>query len=96
MDHVVCGDDVKNGKPEPDLFLCALHKFPGVKPEEALVFEDSPLGILAANKAGIPAIFVPDEHMNVKTSLEQVGAVPLLTIPSLEKFDFSKFKWEIN
>ena len=51
MDHVVCGDEVKNGKPAPDLFLAALGKFTGydIKPEEALVFEDSPLNLLISS-----------------------------------------------
>ena len=95
MDHVVCGDEVKNGKPAPDLFLAALGKFTGydIKPEEALVFEDSPLGIKAANVAGMKSVFVPDPHVNIEKSLKENDATPDLTIESLDKFDFDKFEW---
>ena len=93
MDHVICGDDVAHGKPEPDLFLAALHKWEGIAPESALVFEDSPLGIKAANRAGMPAIFVPDPHMNAEKALAEYDAKPLLTISSLEEFPYDKFEW---
>ena len=93
MDFIVTGDEVENGKPAPDLFLAALHKFPGIKPEEALVFEDSPLGIDAANRAGMPSVFIPDPNMDYQKALEDQGAKPTLIIPSLEEFDFSKWKW---
>ncbi|EAY12714.1 haloacid dehalogenase-like hydrolase family protein [Trichomonas vaginalis G3] len=93
MDVTVCGDEVEHGKPAPDLFLAALAKFPGIKPEEALVFEDSPLGIKAANLAGMPSVFVPDEHLDIEKSLADQQAVPTYIIDSLEHFDFNKFKW---
>ena len=91
---IICGDEVKHGKPEPDLFLAALSKFEGIKPEEALVFEDSPLGILAANRAGIPSVFVPDSHIDIDKSLDDQGAKPILTISSFDKFDFNLFNWK--
>lgn len=93
MDHVICGDDVEHGKPEPDLFLAALAKWGNIKPENALVFEDSPLGIKAANRAGIPAVFVPDPHVNAEAALKDNNAVPILTIHSLEEFNFDIFNW---
>ena len=55
----VCGDEVTNGKPDPECFETALRKA-GVQPDEACVLEDSEMGIMAAYKAGIPAICVPD------------------------------------
>ena len=94
MDHCFTGDHVQKGKPAPDLFLMALHKWEGIKPEEALVFEDSPLGIKAANNAGIPAILVPDKDLDTESSLKNIDAEPLLIIPSLKDFDYSKFIWE--
>ena len=94
MDHVICGDDVEKGKPEPDLFLAALHKWDGIAAENALVFEDSPLGIKAANRAGIPAIFIPDSHMDAEAALKEYDAVPILTIKSLEDFPFDRFNWQ--
>ncbi|OHS95943.1 putative pseudouridine-5'-monophosphatase [Tritrichomonas foetus] len=93
MDHIVTGDHVKRGKPAPDLFLKALHKWEGIKPEEALVFEDAPNGVKAANNAGIPVIFIPSEKVDVEKVLKEYDAHPLMTIESLDKFDFSQFIW---
>lgn len=43
------------GKPHPDLFLEAARRL-GVAPEACLVFEDAPLGIEAARRAGMRAV----------------------------------------
>ena len=91
MHHVVCGDQVERGKPFPDLFLAALNKFDSIKPENALVFEDSPLGIKAANSAGIPAIFIPDSHLDVEKALKDADAHPICILSSLEEFPWEKF-----
>ena len=93
MDHCITGDCVQKGKPAPDLFLVALEKWGDVKPEEALIFEDSPLGIAAANNAGIPAIYIPDPHLDSDEVLAEHGAKPLLKLKSLEDFDYSLFDW---
>jgi HAD superfamily hydrolase (TIGR01509 family) len=54
---VVTAEEVEHGKPAPDLFLLAAERM-GVAPEQCLVFEDSPLGILAAERAGMGAVLV--------------------------------------
>ena len=46
-------------KPNPDLFLLALNQLQ-VKKEAAVVFEDSPNGVLAAKRAGIYVVAVPN------------------------------------
>jgi sugar-phosphatase len=51
------GDDVRNGKPDPEGFLKAAHVL-GVGPDEALVFEDSRAGLLAARAAGMRSMFI--------------------------------------
>ncbi len=43
------------GKPHPDLFLGAAQRM-GVSPESCVVFEDAPLGVEAARRAGMRAI----------------------------------------
>jgi hypothetical protein len=86
--------DVARGKPEPDLFLAALRRWDGVDAANALVFEDSPLGIAAANRAGMPAVFVPDSHVDPVKSLREYGATAVLTLASLELFDFDRFDWQ--
>ena len=60
FDTILTADDVLHVKPDPDLFLLALSRL-DLAPSEAMVFEDSPNGILAANAAGITCIAVPNE-----------------------------------
>lgn len=56
---VKCRQDVERIKPHPDLFLAALTALQ-VRADEALVFEDSPNGVLAANRAGVRVVAVPN------------------------------------
>ena len=55
----ICGDEVVNGKPNPEIFLKACQKL-DVLPSQALVLEDSQTGIQAAFDAKIPVICIPD------------------------------------
>lgn len=52
---IITADDVTRGKPFPDLFLTAADRA-GVDPTRCLVIEDSPFGVEAAHRAGMPAI----------------------------------------
>ena len=56
---VVCKDEVKKTKPNPDIFLKAADKLM-VKPEQCIVIEDSSAGIEAAFNAGMIPIHVVD------------------------------------
>jgi beta-phosphoglucomutase family hydrolase len=47
--------DVARGKPHPDVFLLAAQRC-GVHPAGAIVFEDAPLGVEAARRAGMRAV----------------------------------------
>lgn len=55
MDTVVSPTDGVRGKPHPDIFLEAARRL-GVPPEQCIVFEDAPLGIEAARRAGMMAV----------------------------------------
>ncbi|HCW53956.1 MAG TPA: HAD family phosphatase [Clostridium sp.] len=59
FDEIVTGDDISNGKPDPEIFLKAANKL-GVKPEECIVIEDSPAGIQAAFNGHMYGIHVED------------------------------------
>lgn len=59
FDKLISGYMVEKGKPEPDIYLYAAKEL-GVKPENCLVLEDSPAGILAAYRAGCIPVMVPD------------------------------------
>jgi HAD superfamily hydrolase (TIGR01509 family) len=56
---VVTGDQVKRGKPDPEIYLMAANKL-GASPEQCVVLEDSENGIRAASAAGTCAIMIPD------------------------------------
>jgi beta-phosphoglucomutase len=60
FDYVVAGDEVKRAKPEPEIFLRAAEVLK-LKSEECAVIEDAQLGLIAAKKAGMLAISIPDE-----------------------------------
>jgi beta-phosphoglucomutase-like phosphatase (HAD superfamily) len=57
---VVCGNEVKNGKPAPDIFLKAAERL-GCDPSECIVMEDSDNGIRAAHAGGMRPILIPDQ-----------------------------------
>ncbi len=57
--HVTSGQEVKNGKPNPDIYLLAVQKL-GLKVTECIAFEDSETGARAAIAAGLKVVVVPD------------------------------------
>ena len=56
---VGCREDVALPKPEPDLYRLAVDRL-GLKPQEAIAFEDSHAGSLAAKRAGLWCVAVPN------------------------------------
>ena len=73
FDRIICSDDVLPGrtKPNPDIYLKALEVL-GVSSNAAMVFEDSPNGVLAARRAEIFVTAVPNQltaKMGVKGDL---------------------------
>jgi beta-phosphoglucomutase-like phosphatase (HAD superfamily) len=58
---VVGGDEGLPGKPAPAIFLEVARRL-GVAPEHCIVFEDAPLGIEAARRAGMRAVAVTTGH----------------------------------
>ncbi|MDR0849935.1 MAG: HAD family phosphatase [Christensenellaceae bacterium] len=56
---IVCGEDVKKTKPDPESYLLTCKKL-CVKPKECIVFEDSAVGAIAASSAGCNTIMIPE------------------------------------
>jgi len=59
FDAIVCGTEVENGKPAPDVFLKTAELL-GVEPGNCFVFEDSENGIRAGVAAGMKCIGIAD------------------------------------
>jgi beta-phosphoglucomutase family hydrolase len=58
---IVTSEDVKRGKPDPEVFLTAADRI-GVRPEHGVVFEDALVGIAAARAAGMRVVAVTTTH----------------------------------
>lgn len=83
---IMAADDVAVTKPDPSVYLSVLDCL-GVSPEEAIALEDSPNGVLAAKRAGMYCVAVPNPltsqlHIEgadlVLTSLEDLSLAQLL------------------
>jgi HAD superfamily hydrolase (TIGR01509 family) len=60
FDCVQARDDVERVKPEPDLYLASLDCL-GVAAADAVAIEDSPNGAIAAKRAGLRCVAVPND-----------------------------------
>lgn len=61
FEHYVSGEEVAHGKPAPDIFIEAAHRL-GLEPQECVVFEDAPAGLLAARAAGCFVVAMETSH----------------------------------
>ena len=57
FESVVTADDVSRRKPDPEMYELTL-KHMNLKPEDVIVFEDSPAGVAAAQAAGCPVVMI--------------------------------------
>jgi HAD superfamily hydrolase (TIGR01509 family) len=82
---VLTGDDVTNGKPDPEIYLKAAERF-GVAPGAVLVLEDSPTGVTAGRASGAFTVGVPHEHSPAHGIEHADMIVPRLDDPALFAF----------
>ncbi|KAJ8906451.1 hypothetical protein NDN08_002944 [Rhodosorus marinus] len=82
---VVCADDVKRGKPDPEIFLRAAELI-NVHPKDCLVFEDAPAGVQSSLGAGMRCIGLKNEH----TEASKYDGVDEL-LGSITEFDPVKY-----
>lgn len=86
MDLILSNEDVKNGKPHPEIYWSAMSSM-GFLPDETLIIEDSPHGLLAANRS--------KAHVLRVNNPEDVTYEKILSI--LEKnIVYKKPKWKDN
>lgn len=79
FDKIISGYMVKKGKPEPDIYQLAAREL-GLEPCECLALEDSPSGILSANRAGCFPVMIPDQD----EPTEETEAILFAKVDSLE------------
>ncbi len=69
---VVSADDVTAGKPSPEGYLTAAHRL-GIRPEQAVVFEDAEAGLLAARACGAHTVVVGACAAPVTAGLDRIS-----------------------
>lgn len=78
MDLILSNEDVKNAKPHPEIYWKAMSMME-VLPEQTLIVEDSPTGLLAANRSGANILRVDNpndltkEKINSKLSINKMN-----------------------
>lgn len=80
---IVRGDQVARGKPAPDVFIEAGRRL-AVPADRCLVFEDAPMGIVAAHAAGMPVVALT-------TSFDAAHFAGLQPPPTVTVADFDAF-----
>lgn len=90
FDFVACREDVPSPKPEPDLYKLVLNRF-GLRGHEAIAFEDSHTGSLAAKRANLHVVACPNAstaHHDFKHVSLQVKSLAEVTLEALiERFE---------
>ena len=78
MDLILSNEDVKNAKPHPEIYWKAMSMM-DVFPEQTLIVEDSPTGLLAANRSAANILRVDnpndltEEKINSKLSINKMN-----------------------
>jgi len=75
FDLILSNEDVKNSKPHPEIYWKAISEM-SVLPEETLIIEDSPYGLLAAHrsKSHVLRVLNPTEvnYLNITNKLREI------------------------
>lgn len=84
FDAIVCGDMVENGKPDPDIYLKACEKI-SVNPENTIICEDAPNGILAAYRSGAKPVMIIDLMESTEEIKKLLFIEPLTSLSQLQE-----------
>ncbi|WP_233008033.1 beta-phosphoglucomutase [Rheinheimera faecalis] len=68
FDYVADSNLIKNGKPDPEIFLTCAQAL-GVAPERCIGVEDAPAGVTAIKAAGMYALGIGEEHALTQADL---------------------------
>ena len=69
---IVSGEQFKESKPNPEIYLHTIKEL-NVNKDEAIIIEDSPKGILAANRAGIKVLALKDDKFGLDQSQADIN-----------------------
>ncbi|SPF35419.1 HAD-superhydrolase, subIA, variant 3 family protein [Candidatus Desulfosporosinus infrequens] len=81
FDITVCGEDVRQGKPNPEPYRLTAERLE-ISPFEGVVFEDADVGIQSAKAAGLWCIGVPNPAAATRQTLKLAD----LVLPDLTHF----------
>lgn len=88
FDLILSNEDVKNSKPHPEIYWKAISEL-GFLPEETLIVEDSPYGLLAASrsKSNILRVGNPKEviYLNIKSKIIDIERKYMTTPKWIDK-----------
>jgi len=85
MDYIISNEDVDNSKPHPEMYWTAISKMKSL-PEETLIVEDSPYGLLAAARSKSHILRVKNTKEttleNINNKLKQIEMGEQQSIPA--------------
>jgi HAD superfamily hydrolase (TIGR01509 family) len=81
MDLILSNEDVKNSKPHPEMYWKAMSMM-GVLPEETLIVEDSPPGLLAASRSRASVLRVDNPYdLEISKIIRKLEQTKTMSIP---------------
>jgi len=86
-------DEVAHGKPEPDVFLEAARKM-GVAASDCIAFEDAPMGLVAAGRAGMTCVAVTTSYP--PEVLATTEPPPAIVVPDFETLINGEGAWLLS
>ena len=91
FDTIICGDEVRRPKPDPEPYLTAIQQL-DVDPSRCVVIEDSPTGVAAAEAAGCVVVAVPSEvpvpagpHRSILATLDGLTVRDLIALMQIRQ-----------
>ena len=84
FEKIISGEDVKEGKPAPDVYLKAAEAF-GLLPSECVAIEDSVMGLRSAKAAGFTCIAYRNRYTQDYSCADYIVDDFFAVVPLIEK-----------
>lgn len=90
MDYIISNEDVQNSKPHPEMYWKVISKM-GCLPNETLIVEDSPYGLLAAARSNAHVLRVKNpQEVTYTNILKKLNEIEMGKISDKPKWSDSK------